>query len=117
MSLALTRKRSRLDLEGDEQQLVPASPTFSDTLKRTKTQSELDDLDIIAPEEAWNIDVSSILSSPTLTNTHDGTLQAHNSLSNCDIGSSITVFCVQGNLQLHYDLLWYHIFPLCAYIA
>lgn len=107
MNLALNRKRSRLDLDDDEEhQPAPTTPTFTDTLKRTKTQSELDDLDIATPEDAWRVDVSSILSSPTLASAPDGSLHAHHNLSNYVVGSSIIVFCVQGNLQLHYDLLW-----------
>ncbi|KAF2710502.1 hypothetical protein K504DRAFT_377153 [Pleomassaria siparia CBS 279.74] len=108
MMPTLTRKRSRLELDDDDdvQQPAASSPSLSDTLKRTKTQSALDDLNIIPAEEAWRIDnVSSILSSPTLAIASDGSLHAHSALSNYAVGSSIIVFCVQGNLQLHYDLL------------
>ena len=106
MNVALNRKRSRLALDDDDDHRPEPAPAFVDALKRTKTQSELDELDIVAPEEAWSIDVSSILSSPTLANAPNSSLQAHNNLSNYAVGSSVLVFCVQGNLHLHYDLLW-----------
>ena len=109
-AMTLTRKRSRLDLElddgTDDRQSAPASPAFSDTLKRTKTLSELDELSIASPEAAWSIDVSSILLSPTFASLPDGSLQAHNHISNRAVGPSIVILCVQGNLHLHYDLLW-----------
>ena len=110
--MALTRKRSRVDLDLDDdddddgRQPAPASPAFSDTLKRTKTLSELDELSIASPEAAWSIDVSGILSSPTFASIPDGSLQTHNHLSNRAAGPSIVILCVQGNLHLHYDLLW-----------
>jgi hypothetical protein len=107
--MALTRKRSRLDLDLDDdeyRQPVPASPAFSDNLKRTKTLSELDELSIASPEAAWSIDVSSILSSETFASCPDRSLQAHTSPFSCAAEPSIVVMCVQGNLHLHYDLLW-----------
>ncbi|KAF2786648.1 hypothetical protein K505DRAFT_343622 [Melanomma pulvis-pyrius CBS 109.77] len=115
MNLALNRKRSRLDLDDNEDHpSAPTTPAFTDSLKRSKTQSELDDLDIATPEDAWRVDVSSILSSPTLASAPDGSLQTHHTLSNYVVGSSIVVFCVQGNLQLHYDLLCSTLPDLCA---
>lgn len=106
--MPLTRKRSHLELDlgDDDRQLTPTSPAFIDTPKRTKTLSELDELNIASPEAAWSIDVSSILSSPTFASTPDGSLQAHNNLSNRAAGPSVVILCVQGNLHLHYDLLW-----------
>ncbi|KAF2263636.1 hypothetical protein CC78DRAFT_269650 [Lojkania enalia] len=112
MNVALNRKRSRLALDSDDDELPRASgrsplrsPSPGDTLKRTKTQEELDEVGIVAPEDAWVVDVASILASPTLHAPNGGTLQAHNNLSSYSKDSSLVVLCVQGNLRLHYDLL------------
>jgi hypothetical protein len=109
----MNRKRSRLTLDDDddeEQQRTsepsPALSTFSDTLKKTRTQSDLDDLEIVRPEDAWSVDVASILASHTLATPLGSSLQAHNNVGNYDGDESIIVLCVQGNVQLHYDLLW-----------
>lgn len=113
MNLALNRKRSRLALDDDdedEQRLPEPSPalsTFSDTLKRTRTQNELEELDIVRPEDAWNVDVAGILASYTLPAPPGSSLQAHNNAGNYVQNNSILVLCVQGNVRLHYDLLWY----------
>jgi len=113
MSAHLSRKRSRLtpDLDDDEaQQQRQFSPTLSplgDTLKRSKTQCELDELDIIEPKEAWMVDISAILSSTTLAAPLGSELEPHNNWQKYKRGESIMVLCVQGNLQLHYNLLWY----------
>ena len=112
MNVALNRKRSRLALDDDGEDELrqpepsPALSTFSDTLKRTKTQSELDELDIISPEEAWSVDIEGILASNTLSASPASGLQAHSNASNFRRDKSIIVLCVQGNLHLHYDLLW-----------
>lgn len=112
MNVALNRKRSRLALEDDEEEELrlpepsPALSTFSDALKRTRTQSDLEELGIIRPEDAWSVDVESILSSHTLPTAPGSGLQAHSNVDNFQKNTSIIVLCVQGNLHLHYDLLW-----------
>ncbi|KAF2015691.1 hypothetical protein BU24DRAFT_183467 [Aaosphaeria arxii CBS 175.79] len=134
MSFALNRKRSRLMLESDDEddsRLVPAhalagsssstghlfnsnnnssnaasllSPT--DSLKKTRTQGELDELDIIPAGEAWKVDLKSLLENVPMRPKPDGSLlQPHDNNARYQRGKSITVLCVQGALQLHYDLL------------
>lgn len=119
MDVALSRKRSRIHLDESDNdgsgsgnnprerqpQPSPALSTGSATLKRSRTQDELDQLKIIRPEDAWAIDVASILASNTLTTPHGGNLKPHNNLHQYS-SESIVVLCVQGNIQLHYDLLW-----------
>jgi hypothetical protein len=113
MSTRLGRKRSRLAPESDDdeaQQLRQPSlalSSASDTLKRSKTQCELDELDIIKPKDAWVVDVGAILASTTLATPPGSGLQPHNNWPKYQKGESIVIFCVQGNLQLHYNLLWY----------
>lgn len=115
MNVALNRKRSRLALEDeddDEKELrqPEASSALSvsaDTLKRTKTQSELEELDIISAEDAWTVDVESIIKSSTLEAPQGSNLRPHNNVGNFRPGESIFVLCVQGNVRLHYNILWY----------
>lgn len=113
MSAPLSRKRSRFapDSEDDEahqlRQPSPALSSLSDTLKRSKTQCELDELDMIDPKDAWTVDMSAILSSTTLAAPPSSGLKPHNNWQKYRKGESIMVLCVQGNLQLHYNLLWY----------
>jgi hypothetical protein len=110
MSLSLNRKRSRLALEEeeDEQRYRDEDATSGSTadLKRTRTQGELEEIAVIAPGDAWHVDVDSILSSPTLPPSSGGKPPQSN-VSRHAKGSSIIVLCVQGNMHLHYDLLWY----------
>jgi hypothetical protein len=73
-------------------------------LKKTRTQGELDELDIIAPRDAWTIDVDSILSSPTFASSPIETRPHGRGYVK---GSSTVILCVQGNLHLHHDLLWW----------
>ncbi|KAF1929613.1 uncharacterized protein M421DRAFT_4075 [Didymella exigua CBS 183.55] len=111
MSTKLSRKRSRVTLDSDEdetQQLRQPSPALSsrsDTLKRSRTQCELDELDIIEPKDAWTVDISAILASPALATPPDSGFKPHNNWQRYKRGQCITVLCVQGNLQLHYNLL------------
>lgn len=113
MSTQLSRKRSRLEPDSDDDKAPrlrrnsTESSSFSDTLKRSKTQCELDELDIIEPKEAWVVDMSAILSSRMLAAPPESGLEPHNNWQKYRKGESIIVLCVQGNLQLHYDLLWY----------
>ena len=114
MSVALSRKRSRLavgdDDEGEVQQRREPSPalsSFSDTLKRSKTQCELEELDIIDADEAWTVDVDAILASKRVARPLHSTLEAHDNLGRYQRGESLVVLCVQGNVQVHYELLWY----------
>ncbi|KAI4644014.1 uncharacterized protein J4E78_009796 [Alternaria triticimaculans] len=85
MDVALSRKRSRLTVDEDEDEVQrrrepsPALPPLGDALKRSKTQCELEELDVISREEAWSVDVDAILGSSTLA--------------------------TPGNVQVHYDLL------------
>jgi hypothetical protein len=108
----MNRKRSRLALDDSDEDSLrapepsPARSTFSDALKKTKTQSDLDDVAIIAPEEAWSVDVDGILASRTLTTPPRSSLQAHDNVGRYKREESIVVLCVQGNVELHYDLLW-----------
>lgn len=122
MDVALNRKRSRLALGDDDDDdtsdnrngerrlglplLSPALSAGSDSLKRSRTQGELEELDVIRPEDAWSVDIDSILASTTIPTPPGSTLQAHNNAENYKKNSSIFVLCVQGAVQLHYDLLW-----------
>ena len=112
MSAQIGCKRSRLALDSDEdeaQQLRQPSPALlalNDPLKRTKTQCELDELDIIEPKDAWTVDVGAILASTTLAAPRGSGLKPHNNWQRYKKGKSIIVLCVQGNLQLHYNLIW-----------
>lgn len=111
MSAAISRKRSRLTLDADEElqqrrEPSPALSTLSDTLKRTRTQCELDELSIVSPEEAWTVDVDAIIASPRLAAPVDSTLEHHDNWARYQKGESLIVLCVQGNLQIHYELLW-----------
>ncbi|KAF1998051.1 hypothetical protein P154DRAFT_622031 [Amniculicola lignicola CBS 123094] len=114
MNLALNRKRSRIDFEledadedEDEQRPAPTAPSepSPDGLKRTKTENELDALDIIPAGDAWTVDVTSILASPTIGRNPASPVQAHNNAANYKEKTSIVVFCVQANMELHYNLL------------
>ena len=113
MSARLSRKRSRLapDSDDDEAQRLrqpsPALSSLSDTLKRSRTQCELDELDIVEPKDAWTVDVCAILASTTLAAPTGSGLKPHNNWQGYQKNKSILVLCVQGNLQLHYNLLWY----------
>ncbi|KAF2683430.1 hypothetical protein K458DRAFT_305049 [Lentithecium fluviatile CBS 122367] len=106
----MNRKRSRLALDDDDEEQrtpepSPALSTFSDTLKKTRTQSDLEDLDMVRPEDAWSVDVDGILASNALATPPGSSLQAHNNVGKYRSDESIIVLCVQGNVQLHYDLL------------
>ncbi|KAF2832107.1 hypothetical protein CC86DRAFT_86343 [Ophiobolus disseminans] len=111
MSVALSRKRSRLATDEDEEEVQqrrepsPALSVLSDTLKRSRTQCELDELDIIGAEEAWSVDVDAILASKRIARPLDGRLEARDNWQRYRRGESIIVLCVQGNVHTHYDLL------------
>ncbi|KAF3034692.1 hypothetical protein E8E12_005034 [Didymella heteroderae] len=111
MSSKLSRKRSRLTLDSDDdedeqlRQPSPALSSLSDTLKRSKTQCELDELDIIEPKDAWTVDIGAILARPALAAPPGSGLIPHNNWQRYKKGDSVTVLCVQGNMQLHYNLL------------
>jgi hypothetical protein len=110
MSVALSRKRSRLGVDSDdeeEQRRREPSPAFSDTLKRSKTQCELEELDVIGVEEAWVVDVDAILASRRIARPVGGSLETHDNWKRYMRQESIVVLCVQGNVQVHYELLWY----------
>jgi len=96
MDVALNRKRSRLSLDNDND---------GDGLKRSRTEGELESLAMVSPQDAWVIDVASILASNTLPSPPAGHMQPHSNAAR-QTSKSITVLCVQGNVQLHYDLLW-----------
>lgn len=112
MSVALSRKRSRLAIDEDEEEVQhrrepsPALSVLSDTLKRSRTQCELDELDVIGVGEAWKVDVDAILASRRIARPLSGELEAHDNWQRYGKGESIIVICVQGNVQTHYDLLW-----------
>ncbi|KAF2281003.1 uncharacterized protein EI97DRAFT_368336 [Westerdykella ornata] len=110
MNGTVTRKRSRLALEPDDDEpryTSDANPSASlADLKRTRTQGDLDDIDVIPPENAWTVDVDSIMSCPTLkAESAAGGKQVHSNLHQYKKGSSIVVLCVQGDLPVHYDIL------------
>ncbi|KAF2474866.1 uncharacterized protein BDR25DRAFT_255355 [Lindgomyces ingoldianus] len=106
VALNLNRKRSRLiDDEEDADCLPPLASPLSDTLKKTKTESELDEIGIVSPADAWPVDVKSILESPTLPKAEGSALEPHNNVSNYSSATSLLVLCVQGDCHLHYDLL------------
>lgn len=112
MNAQIGCKRSRLALDSDEdesqqrQQPSPKLSSVNDTLKRSKTQCELDELKIIEPKDAWTVDIGAILASTTIAAPQYNGLQPHNNWQRYTKGESVIVLCVQGNLQLHYDLLW-----------
>jgi hypothetical protein len=104
-----SRKRLHLTFESeDDEQTEPAHsiPTRKPILKRTKTDSDLDDIRIVAPEDAWTVDVSALLASPTRARSEGSCLRTHDNTARFQLGTSIIVLCVQGFLHLHYDLLW-----------
>lgn len=80
----LSRKRSRLSpgLDDDD---------GDDALKKSRTQCELDELDVISPPDAWRVDVDALLGQRTWPRYRKG--------------RSTIVVCVQGNMQLHHQLL------------
>jgi hypothetical protein len=112
MSVALSRKRSRLAVDSDDEEVQqrrepsPALSTFSDTLKRSRTQCELDELDIIGVDEAWSVDVDAIMASKRIARPLAGRFEAHDNWARYARAESIVVLCVQGNVQTHYELLW-----------
>lgn len=106
MDVALNRKRSASTPPPDEDGAAIFAVSTSEPPKRTKTGSELDEICITPPNEAWPIDLSSILSSPTVPAPDGSNLKHVNNLANFVPGQSITVVCVQGHYHLHYDLLW-----------
>jgi hypothetical protein len=114
MSVALSRKRSRLTLDDDDDEVQqrrepsPALSFASDTLKRSRTQCELEELNIIDVADAWVVDVDAILASKRVASPN-----AHDNWGRFRRGDSIVVLCVQGNVQIHYELLWYAIPMLC----
>jgi hypothetical protein len=105
---SLSRKRSRIELEdGDSEGIDEGIRLPSPVeLKKRNTQCELDAIGIVSPEDAWNVDVEGILSSPTLPTSPGIEGQPHNNMGRFHAEESIMVLCVQGNVQLHYDLLW-----------
>jgi hypothetical protein len=116
MDVALSRKRSRLATDEDHgvqqrRESSPALSNFDDALKRSKTQCELDALDVISPDDAWSVDVDAILASPIFVIPVGSGLGAHNNQTNYMQGESLVVLCVQGNVQVHYELLWYENIP------
>ncbi|RMZ74032.1 hypothetical protein GMOD_00004857 [Pyrenophora seminiperda CCB06] len=116
MDVALSRKRSRLTLDDDHDEeqekgrgqlrseSLPA-PMLGDALKRSRTHCELEELDVIDVAEAWNVNMQAILASKTLATPTDSSLVAYDNLARYREGESIAVLCVQGNVQVHYELL------------
>lgn len=124
----LSRKRSRIALDPDDDldhghqpahAHIPTpipqaherasasalSPPPTDTLKRTRTQCDLDELCIATPKEAWPFDTDALLSSTRLAMPPNSSLPAHDNWARYRKGESMLILCVQGNLQLHYELL------------
>lgn len=111
MNEALTRKRSRLNIDSDDYEVSrrepsPTASVLSDTLKRSRTQCELDELAIVSPEAAWQVDIDALLASPRLATPPGSHLEAHDNLERYKEQDSVIVLCVQGNVQIHYELLW-----------
>jgi hypothetical protein len=108
----LRRKRSRLALDDDDDELrrePSPSPSFGDALKRSRTQCELEELDIIGVDDAWSVDVDAILASARVATPVGSALVPHDNWGRLNRGESMFVLCVQGNVQDHYELLWYAI--------
>jgi hypothetical protein len=105
----LSRKRSRLALDDDEEERrePSPSPSFGDALKRSRTQCELEELDVIGVDDAWGVDVDAILASSRIATPVGSALQPHDNWGRYQRGESILVLCVQGNVHDHYELLWY----------
>ncbi|KAF2200014.1 hypothetical protein GQ43DRAFT_374892 [Delitschia confertaspora ATCC 74209] len=108
MDVTINRKRSRASTSSTPDDSRAATP-FTDTLKRTKTDNELDSLNIIHPSEAWPIDISAILASPTIPTVTGSSLQPYDNAANHTPGKSIYILCIQGDYELHYDLLCSHL--------
>lgn len=106
--MPLSRKRSAIFLDGDDAAESQAASLFvqDEPVKRTQTVNELDALDIIPEAEAWPIDVASILSSPTVRGAPGGEPLALDNSRSYVQNRSMYIFCVQGDYQLHYELLW-----------
>lgn len=115
----ISRKRSRLvrdsDTSSDERppplpqdasSPAPAPSAPGDTLKRTRTQCDLEDLAMVDAPAAWAFDVDALLASPRLATPTGSALDAHDNWARYTRGQSAFVLCVQGSLQLHYELLW-----------
>ncbi|KAI8935749.1 hypothetical protein NX059_007269 [Plenodomus lindquistii] len=109
---AISRKRSRTtldpDSDSDRSQLKSPSPapsSLSDTLKRTRTQCDLDELAIADPATAWPFDTTALLSSKRLAAPPGSNLPAHDNWARYRQAESLFVLCVKGNMQLHFELL------------
>jgi hypothetical protein len=66
-----------------------------------------EELDVIGADEAWSVDVDAIMASKRIGRPADGRLEAHDNWAGYVKGESTVVLCVQGNVQIHYELLWY----------
>ncbi|KAF2810045.1 uncharacterized protein BDZ99DRAFT_508628 [Mytilinidion resinicola] len=103
-SFTKSRKRAASSVP-DASSLETHTPRPLDQLKRTRTEDELDAIDIIPAAKAWPVGIANILSSPVLRKPLGSHLQPHDNFENHIEGGSIFVVCVQGVCQLHYDLL------------
>jgi len=104
LSFKQSRKRAA-STAPDTSSLEPTTHHAGDQLKRTRTEDELDPIDLFPAAKAWPIDIAGILSSPMLRKPLDSNLVPHDNFGNHTVGKSIYVICVQGACQLHYDLL------------
>ncbi|KAJ4344447.1 uncharacterized protein N0V89_012189 [Didymosphaeria variabile] len=84
MDAALSRKRSRLALDDD-------AAVADDSLKRSRTQGELEELDVIPPAEAWTVDVAAMLASKTLAAPPGSSLRPHNNAHRLIKGSLLVL--------------------------
>lgn len=113
MKPAPSRKRSRLSAESDDDKTqqqgyaLPALSSLSGTSKRSRAQCEVDELDIISVKDAWSVDIDDILSSKRVATPTGSKLEAHDNWTRYERGESIVILCVQGNIHVHYDMLWY----------
>jgi len=83
----------------------PALSAIGDTLKRTRTQCDLDELAVVDAEAAWAFDVDALLASNRIAVPTGSAVEAHDNWPRYTKGESGFVLCVQGSLQLHYELL------------
>ncbi|KAF2499270.1 hypothetical protein BU16DRAFT_547671 [Lophium mytilinum] len=106
MQPSFTKSRKRAASSApDASSLDTHGPRPSDLLKRTRTEDELDAIDIIPAAKSWPVGIANILSSPMLREPLDSQLQPHDNFRNHIEGGSIFVLCVQGACELHYDLI------------
>ena len=103
----LSRKRSAARSPSPDEDFIEENDAF-DTLKRTKTDGELEELAVAPLAESWRVDVTEILApTPQALQTSGGEYGAitWNGLPNYTPEKSLLVLCVVGSLEVqHYAL-------------